>query len=145
MYKHILIPTDGSALANKAVTHGVVFGREIGAKVTVVICTEPFVVVTLSSEMIEYTEQNYNEIVGRRAKRVLDAAAAKAQAAGVVYETVHVEHAHPYQGIIDTAEKRGCDLIMMASHGRRGITALVIGSETMKVLTHSQIPVLVYR
>src|ERR1700694_495980 len=72
-------------------------------------------------------------------------AARAAQAADVACETVEVEHEHPYQAIIDTSGSKGCDLIVMASHGRHGISAIVLGSETVKVLTHSKIPVLVYR
>jgi nucleotide-binding universal stress UspA family protein len=67
------------------------------------------------------------------------------QAAGVACETIQVEHEHPYQAIIDTADSKGCDLIVMASHGRHGISAIVLGSETVKVLTHCKIPVLVHR
>jgi nucleotide-binding universal stress UspA family protein len=79
------------------------------------------------------------------AKKFLGAIAGVAQTAGVACETVQVEHEHPYQGIIDTAKSKGCDLIVMASHGRHGIAAIVLGSETIKVLTHSKIPVLVHR
>jgi nucleotide-binding universal stress UspA family protein len=79
------------------------------------------------------------------AENILGAVAQTAQAAGVACEMVQVEHEHPYQAIIDTAESKGCDLIVMASHGRRGISALVLGSETVKVLTHCKIPVLVHR
>jgi nucleotide-binding universal stress UspA family protein len=145
MYTHILIPTDGSELASKAVIHGVAFAREMGAKVTVLIATEPFQVFSLATEMVEYTRATYVEYVAKRAKTVLDAAAKEASQAGVAYETVHVEHAYPYQTIIDSAEAKGCDLIVMASHGRHGVSAIVLGSETVKVLTHSKIPVLVYR
>jgi nucleotide-binding universal stress UspA family protein len=79
------------------------------------------------------------------AEKTLGAIADAAQAAGVAYEIVHVEHEHPYQAIIDTADAKACDLIVMASHGRRGISAIVLGSETLKVLTHCKIPVLVHR
>jgi nucleotide-binding universal stress UspA family protein len=78
-------------------------------------------------------------------RKILAAVVAAAQAAGVVCATVQVEHEHPYQAIIDIATSKGCDLIVMASHGRRGISALVLGSETIKVLTHCKVPVLVHR
>jgi hypothetical protein len=81
----------------------------------------------------------------RHAEKTLGAVAYTAQAVGVECETVHVEHEHPYRAIIDTAESKGCDLIIMASHGRHGISAIILGSETVKVLTHSKIPVLVHR
>ena len=79
------------------------------------------------------------------ADKTLGAVADAARAAGVAYETVSVEHEHPHQAIIDTAKSKGCDLVVMASHGRHGISAVVLGSETVKVLTHSKIPVLVHR
>jgi nucleotide-binding universal stress UspA family protein len=79
------------------------------------------------------------------ASEAIQHAAAAAQAAGVACETVQVEHEHPYQAIIDTAKSKNCDLIVMASHGRHGISPIVLGSETVKVLTHCKIPVLVHR
>ena len=79
------------------------------------------------------------------AEKTLGAVARAARAAGVACETVQIEHEHPYQAIIDIAGSKGCDLIVMASHGRHGITAIILGSETVKVLTHSKIPVLVHR
>ena len=81
----------------------------------------------------------------KHAELTLGAAAHAAQAAGIACETIQVEHEHPYRAIIDTAESKGCDLIVMASHGRHGISAIVLGSVAVKVLTHSTIPVLVYR
>jgi nucleotide-binding universal stress UspA family protein len=95
--------------------------------------------------MIEDTAAQYKVRMQEHAEKTLGAVAQAAQAAGVACEMVHVEHEHPYQAIIDTAESKGCDLIVMASHGRHGISAIVLGSETVKVLTHSKIPVLVHR
>ena len=89
------------------------------------------------------TDREMIEIRKARTQRILDAVAM--QAAGVACETIQVEHDDPYRAIIDTADSKGCDLIVMASHGRRGISAIVLGSETVKVLTHCKIPVLVYR
>ncbi len=145
MYKHILIPTDGTPLSETAVDKGVAFAREIGAKVTVMMAIEPAPMVMMA--MVQLTEQQnrYHQHAAEQAARHLGEASAKAKAAGVVCETVQIDHDNPYQAIIDTAVKEGCDLIAMASHGRRGISALVLGSETMKVLTHSTIPVLVFR
>ncbi len=145
MYKQLLIPTDGSDLADKAVEHGVALARAIGAKVTALTVTEPFHIVTGAAAMLEDTPTSYLQRMRDYAATVLGAVAARAQAAGVVCETVHVSDEHPYKAIIDTARSQGCDLIVMASHGRRGMAALVVGSETVKVLTHSTIPVLVYR
>lgn len=145
MFKHILIPTDGTALSELAVDRGLVFAREIGAKVTVMMTIEPAPMMVMA--MVQLTEQQnrYHQHASDHAARHLGEALAKAKAAGVACETVQVDHDHPYQAIIDTSAKQGCDLIAMASHGRRGISALVLGSETTKVLTHSTTPVLVFR
>ena len=107
--------------------------------------TLPFHILTLDSQVVEDTSDQYKERIQRRADSTLKAVAARAKAAGVPCDTVHVEHEHVYQAIIDTAKANNCDLITMASHGRRGVSALVLGSETVKVLTHSKIPVLVHR
>ena len=145
MYTNILIPTDGSELAGKAVEHGIALAKRIGAKVTVLTVLPPFHTFTTDTQMIEDTPAQYKARMLKHAERTLGAVADAAQTAGVACEMVQVEHEHPYQAIIDTAASKGCDLIVMASHGRRGISALVLGSETVKVLTHSKIPVLVHR
>jgi nucleotide-binding universal stress UspA family protein len=145
MYANIMIPTDGSELAGKAVHHGIALAKRIGAKVTVLTVLPPFHTFTTDTQMIEDTPAEYKARMEERAKNTLGAGAKAAQAAGVACETVQVEHEHPYQAIIDTAESKGCDLIVMASHGRHGISAIVLGSETIKVLTHCKIPVLVHR
>ena len=146
MYTNMLIATDGSELAGNAVQHGIALAMRIVAKVTVLTVSAPFHVFTTDLEMVlEDTAAQYQAGMQQRAEKILGAVAHLAQAAGVACETVHVEHEHPYQAIIDTAASRGCDVIVMASHGRRGISAIVLGSETVKVLTHSKIPILVDR
>jgi nucleotide-binding universal stress UspA family protein len=145
MYTNMLIPTDGSELAGKAVRHGIALAQRIGAKVTALTVSPPFHTFTTDTQMIEDTPAQYQTRMRNHAEKTLGAIADAAQAAGVAYEIVHVEHEHPYQAIIETADSKGCDLIVMASHGRRGISALVLGSETVKVLTHCKIPVLVHR
>jgi nucleotide-binding universal stress UspA family protein len=100
---------------------------------------------TVDPQMIEDTPARYKQRMQAHSETTLAAAAQAAQAAGVFCEVLSVEHEHPYQAIIDTAAAKGCDLIVMASRGRRGMAALLLGSETVKVLTHSRIPVLVYR
>ena len=145
MYKSILIPTDGSELAGKAVQHGMTFAKEIGAKITVLTVTVPFHVFTLDPQVVEDTADQYKKRSQEHAAKLLDSLAKAANKAGVACQTVQVEHEHPYQAIIDAAKSKGCDLIVMASHGRRGVSALVLGSETVKVLTHTKIPVLVHR
>ena len=145
MYANVLIPTDGSQLSGKAVEHGIALAKRIGAKITVLTVSTPFHTFTTDTQMIEDTPAQYKARMQDRTEKILGAAGRAAQAAGVPCETVHVEHEHPYQAIIDTAGAKGCDLIVMASHGRRGLSAIVLGSETVKVLTHSKIPVLVHR
>jgi nucleotide-binding universal stress UspA family protein len=145
MYSNILIPTDGSELAGKAVQHGIALAKRIGAKVTVLTVLPPFHIFTTDTQMLEDTPAQYKARMQEHAEKTLVAVADAAQAAGAACEMVHVEHEHPYRAIIDTAESKGCDLIVMASHGRHGISAIVLGSEAVKVLTHSKIPVLVHR
>jgi nucleotide-binding universal stress UspA family protein len=145
LYKNVLIPTDGSDLATTAVKHGVNFAKEIGAKVTGVTVTEPFHLLSVKPSQLEYTPAEYEKHSKTHAQKILSTVSAAAASAGVSCETLHAEHEHPYQAIIDTAASKGCDLIVMASHGRRGVAAVVLGSETVKVLTHSTIPVLAYR
>jgi nucleotide-binding universal stress UspA family protein len=144
MYSNILIATDGSELAGKAVQHGIALAKLVGAKATVLTVSPPFRTFTTDTQMIEDLSARYRERMQQHAEKILATVADTAQVAGVTCETVHY-HAHPYQAIIDTAASKGCDLIVMASHGRHGLAAIVLGSETVKVLTHSQIPVLVCR
>ncbi len=145
MYANILIATDGSELAEKAVQHGIALAGRIDAKATALTVSPPFHALTTDTQMLEDTEPQYKLRMLGQAERTLGAVARAATHANVPCETVHVEHEHPYQAIINIAAAKGCDLIVMASHGRHGISAIVLGSETAKVLTHSKIPVLVYR
>jgi len=145
MYKNILLPTDGSELADKAVKNGIAFAKETNAKITVLTVAAPFHVFTFNTQAVEDTQEEYRKRMQEHITKTLQVVTGAAKAAGVACETVHMEHEHPYQAIIDTAKAKDCDLIMMASHGRRGISAVVLGSETLKVLTHSKIPVLVHR
>jgi len=145
MYKHILIPTDGSELAGKALRDGITLAKTLGAKVTVLTVSQPFHVFTLETAMVVDTSAEYERHIQANSAKLLADASGAAKTAGVACDTVRVEHEHPYQAIIETAGSHGCDLITMASHGRRGIAAMVLGSVTVKVLTHSTIPVLVHR
>jgi nucleotide-binding universal stress UspA family protein len=133
MYTNILMPTDGTELAGKAVQHGIALAKRIAAKATVLTVLTPFHTFTIDTQMIEYTPARFKIRMKEHAEKTLGAAAHAAQAAGVACETVQVEHEHPYQAIIDTAESKGCDLIVMASHGRHGISAVVLGSETVNI------------
>ena len=146
MYRHILIPTDGSALAEKAVSHGLSLAKSVGAKATAVIVEAPFSVYGVPESRIRQMPKafaEYAEQIKRHAAQVLNHVADAARAAGVSCDTVQIEHYHPYEAIITTAKDKGCDLIVMASHGRSGIAAVLLGSVTTKVLTHTDIPVLV--
>jgi nucleotide-binding universal stress UspA family protein len=145
MYKHILIPTDGSELSKKAVDHGIGLAKALNAKVTAVTVSEPFHIFAVEPGMLTDTPDEYEKRIAALTGKYLKAAKDAATAAGVPCDVVHVEHEHPYETVIDTARKRGCDAIVMASHGRRGVSAIVLGSETVKVLTHSTIPVVVVR
>jgi nucleotide-binding universal stress UspA family protein len=145
LFRNILVATDGSDLAAKAVEQGILFAKEIGAKITAVTVTEPFHLLSVAPSELEYTPIEYKKHTEAHAEKVLGTVSAAAKSAGVVCETLHTEHEHVYQAIIEAAGYRRCDLIVMASHGRRGVSAVVLGSETVKMLTHSKIPVLVYR
>jgi nucleotide-binding universal stress UspA family protein len=145
MYKHILIPTDGSSLSEQAAQQGVAFAKSINAKVSAVTVSPTFHTFAVDPVMVTNTPREYAKECEARAEKYLGTIQILAKATGVAYEGVHVVHDAPYEAIIETAKKRGCDLIFMASHGRKGVSALVLGSETLKVLTHSRIPTLVCR
>jgi nucleotide-binding universal stress UspA family protein len=145
MFKHILIATDGSELSQKALSNGTAFARSVGARVTFITASTPFHVVAAGPMMVTDTRESYQEAVTASARKLLDEAASAARAMDVHPETVHVFSEHPFEAIIETAQARGCDLIVMASHGRKGVKGALLGSETQKVLTHCKVPVLVWR
>ncbi len=149
MYKNILIPTDGSPLAEKAVDEGLALAKALGAKVTILTVVEPFEVMrhfaTADHEQLTETFALYERESAARARALLDSAVARASTAGVTAVAAQVESGYPHEAIVKTADEQGADLIVMASHGRKGMAAILIGSETMKVLTHGKIPVLVLR
>jgi len=146
MYRHILIPTDGSGLAEHAETNGLSLAKSLGAKVSVIVVEEPFNWLNISETRAQQAIKDldkHKEEIKKHATSVLNRVANAAKRAGVSCDTIQVEHAQPYQAIIATAEDKGCDLIVMASHGRSGLSAVVLGSVTNKVLTHTKTPVLV--
>jgi nucleotide-binding universal stress UspA family protein len=145
MYKHILIPTDGSDLSKLAIQHGISLAKATKARVTSITVITPSQLFTLEPDIITETVEDYKKHMVTFATKCLDQVKTAALAEDVSCDVMYVEHDHPYQAIIDAATNQHCDLIVMASHGRRGISAVVLGSETVKVLTHSTIPVLVYR
>ena len=144
MFKRILVPTDGSELSTKAIAAAVDLARTLQATVIGMTTLEPYSYSNLSEyrpETLDDYEARMDQAGAERLGRIADAAAG----AGVPVETVTVKSFSPYEAIIDTAKDKKCDLIIMASHGRRGLNAVLLGSETQKVLTHSSIPVMVYR
>jgi len=144
MYQRILVPTDGSEITAKAVATAVGLAKLSGASLATLCVKEPFPYSAIS-EMQPVPPQEFYDaqerIAAGRVKAVMDAAAA----AGVACEGATVEALHPWEAILDMAKTKGCDLVVMASHGRRGMAALLIGSETSRVLTHSPLPVLVVK
>ena len=140
MYRHILIPTDGSVLAERGVEQGLALAKSVGAKVSVIFVLEAFS--ELTGRFLEAVA-TYAELRKKQAASVLDQVANAARKAGVSCETIEVENGQPHQAIIAAAADKGCDLIVMSSHGRSGLSALLIGSVTTKVLAHAKTPVLV--
>jgi nucleotide-binding universal stress UspA family protein len=145
MFKHILVPTDGSELSKQMIPKAVALAKSMSARVTGLTVSEPFHVFAANAEMVTDTEDVYRAHCEKRAVQYLDEIKKAAEAVGVAFTGLHVSAAQPYMTIISTTSAQGCDLICMASHGRRGVSALVLGSETVKVLTHSKLPVLVWR
>ena len=145
MYKSILVSTDGSEFAERAFAHAIELAKNLGAKLTAVTVTPPIQVLTIEGVAFPEDPDKHRAMVDAHAKSALDAVVKAAEAAGVSCEPVQIKDTQPYEGILETAKNKNCDLIVMASHGRRGLSAFLLGSETQKVLTHSTIPVLVCR
>jgi nucleotide-binding universal stress UspA family protein len=147
MYKHILIPTDGSPLADKAVRAGIDYAREASARVTLFTAVPEYQMPS-EGELLSRRAQplsTFEKLAKEKAEAVLNPAAARARAAGVACDTDFAMDNRPYHAIIDAAKKHGCDAIFMSTHGREGLAKLWYGSETAEVLNHSDIPTLVYR
>lgn len=147
MFKHILVPTDGSQLSTDTVKRAIAFARETSARITFFFAKPDYPVAFYGEGALidPTTPEKFAEMADRQAAEVLSACAQLAAAAGVENHSLSATSEVPYQAIIDAANDADCDLIFMASHGRRGISGLLLGSETQKVLTHSKVPVLVYR
>ena len=148
MYKNILIATDGSSFADEAVKKGLALAKALNASVKIVTVTEP----PSALEISAYVEaghmdalSKYNTRAEEEAKNILSAAASNAKDLNINFEIIYVPDQHPAEGIIASAKDKKCDLIIMASHGRRGIEKFIIGSVTNEVVTHSPVPVLIYR
>ena len=148
MYRKILIATDGSELADRALEHGLGLAKAVVAEVVLVTVTEMWSALEMSRQAANdalHAIDAYESIEAERAKRILATGAERAGTAGVSFETRHVSDRRPSEGILYAARETGCDLIVMATHGRRGVNRVLLGSQTNEVVTHSEIPVLVLR
>ena len=144
MFRRILVPTDGSDITKKAVDVSIGLARAMGARLYTLSVKEPFPYSAISEMQPTPPQEFYDaqeRIANARVQQVREACAA----AGLTCEAHTIEALHPWEAIIDHAKRQECDLIVMASHGRRGVSALLLGSETQKVLTHTTIPVLIVR
>jgi len=144
MFKRILVPTDGSEITAKAVTTSIALAQSVGAQLYTISVKEPFPYSAIS-EMQPTPPQEFFDAQERIALKRVQAVVELCKAAGVGCNSHTIEALHPWEAIIDHAKRMECDLLVMASHGRRGVSALLLGSETQKVLTHSKIPVLIVR
>jgi nucleotide-binding universal stress UspA family protein len=149
MYKHILLPTDGSRLSGKAIKQGIQLAKSLGANITAFNVVLPYQQLMMddglmASTTVDFQKRFYEDSL-KRSNLLVDKIKAEANAAGVKCEGVTTTSSVPYEAIVKQARKSKCDLIMMASHGRKGLSSILLGSETSKVLTHSTVPVLVVR
>jgi nucleotide-binding universal stress UspA family protein len=148
MFKHILVSTDGSKLSGKAIRVAVRLAKSTGAKVTGVYVVPPYLP-PMYGEAVMYgpvvSPTKYRDMTRRAGQKALAAVEIEADTAGVGYSAAILQAQNPWEGIVRAAKARKCDLVVMASHGRRGLSGLLLGSETTKVLTHSKVPVLVCR
>lgn len=145
MYKHILIATDGSELAHKAVGQGLALARALDAKALVITVTEPWTSVVSGEIVLSYPVDEYEKNAAANASKILGGTTDIATRLGASCETLRVKDRFPAEGIVETAMKLGCDLIVMASHGRRGLSRMLLGSQANRVVTQSPVPVLICR
>ena len=147
MFKHLLVPTDGSELSDATVNRAISFAKDAGARITFFYAQPDFPMPIYGEGALidPTTPEQFAQGAAQEAARILDLARGRTEAVGIACDTDTRVSEIPYEAIIEAAERHGCDLIFMASHGRRGLVSLLLGSETQKVLTHSKIPVLVFR
>lgn len=147
MFKHILVPTDGSPLSQEAVRSAVAFAKANGARITAIHAVKWFRPThhVESTQITQAMQSKLDEMTARESQKNLEFVDTLCREAGVECVTLSKNRDEPYNAIIEAASEQGCDLIFMASHGRSGVMGLLLGSETSKVLTHTKIPVLVYR
>ena len=144
MYRNILIPTDGTEITAKAVAAGISLAKALGAQLSTITVKEPFPYSAIS-EMQPIPPQEFYDAQERIALKRVKEVVASAGDGGLACQAFTVEAQHPWEAIVDHAKTHGCDLIVMASHGRRGVSALLLGSETTRVLVHCDVPVLVVK
>ena len=147
MYKHLLVATDGSKLSGKAVTHAIALAQALAAKLTAFYASPDYPMPAFTDGVVydPVSRKEYAALATKDAEKILGAVKIRAEAGGVECATMHAIAAAPWEAIVAASRKAKCDAVVMASHGRRGITAVLLGSETQKVLTHSKLPVLVVR
>jgi len=145
MYAHILIATDGSELAGRAVEQGLTLAKTLGSKVTAVTVTEPWTAAVSGEWAVAFPVEEYEKAAALNAKKILGSVTETAERIGVACETVHIKDQFAAEGIVEEAKTRGCDLIVMGSHGRRGVVKFILGSQATRVLTHSTVPMLICR
>jgi nucleotide-binding universal stress UspA family protein len=145
MYAHILIATDGSELAEKAVEQGLALTKMLNSKATAITVTEPWTAAVSGEWAVAFPVEEYEKAAATNAQRILDRVRETAKRVGVACQTVHVKDQFAAEGIVEEAKARGCDLIVMSSHGRRGLAKFVLGSQATRVLTHSDVPMLICR
>jgi nucleotide-binding universal stress UspA family protein len=144
MFTHILIATDGSELAGKAVAAGLRLAKQLNAKATAVTASEPWTTMMMGEPAVAFPIAEYEKAAAENAARILAGVGESARKLGIACETLHVTN-FPAEAILETAKAKGCDLIVMASHGRRGLARALLGSQATNVLTHSSVPVLICR
>ena len=147
MYKNLLLATDGSKLSGKAVTHAIALAKAVGSKVTAFYAAPDYPMPAYADGVVyePVSRKEYAKLAAQDADKILEDVSAKAATAGVECKTAYSIAAAPWEAILDAAKKNKCDAIVMASHGRKGISAVLLGSETQKVLTHTKVPVIVVR
>jgi nucleotide-binding universal stress UspA family protein len=145
MYQHILLATDGSELASKAVAHGLDLAKTLGAEVTIITVSEPMWSADSAEMAIAFPHEEYEKSAAAAANTVLLEATKVAKEKGISCASRHVKNQFPAEGIVATAKEEGCDLIIMASHGRRGLAKLILGSQASRVIVTSPVPVLIFR
>jgi nucleotide-binding universal stress UspA family protein len=148
MFRHVIVATDGSPLATKGLDYGIDLAKRDQAKLTLVTVTEQWSAFEIAHDVRQGQADPialYERLATASARKILDTAAQRCKDQGVACETLHIKDQHPADGIIETAKAQGCDLIVMASHGRRGMARIILGSQTYEVLTRCDVPVLVVR